>query len=522
MKTALGKWRLAVSSLALLLSVARTPAAQPTAATNASATIDRPPRLDPDYCGTVIPPGIAPLNFIVQEPGTAYRVRIRSVNGRPIEMASLRASVAIAPRPWRELLRANTGQPLYFDISVRDPAGQWRGFNPVTNTIAEAAVDGFLVYRLLGAVYNYYSDLGIYQRDLANFEESEVLHNRTFKQGCVNCHTFRRNRTDLMALNIRLEGTGNPLLVIQSNKVTKVAHTAGYLSWHPSGKLLAFSANQLFQFFHTIGEARDLFDTDSNLRICRLDSNQVVTPLPVAQPDRVETWPAWSPDGRFLYFCSAPKTPFERFRQVRYDLARVSYDLERDAWGSVETLVAAADWRLSATLPRPSPDGRFVVFCFSKYGNFPVHQPSSDLYTFDLQTRRCRRLDINSDQADTWHCWSSNGRWVVFSSKRGNGLFARPYLSYVDEQGRFHKPFLLPQKDPAFYDTFLKTYNLPELVQAPIRVRQADWARAVLKPSRVLTPKVEAAPGTQAAPADLSQGAGDSTYLKGKSDPSPR
>ena len=91
----------------------------------------------------------------------------------------------------------------------------------------------------------------------------------------------------------------------------------------------------------------------------------------------------------------------------------------------------------------------------------------------DLATRRLRRLEINSDQADTWHSWSSNSRWVVFSSKRIDGLLARPHFSYVDEHGEFHKPFVLPQEDPAFYGFCLNTFNVPELMQGPVTVNEA-------------------------------------------------
>ena len=159
-------------------------------------------------------------------------------------------------------------------------------------------------------------------------------------------------------------------------------------------------------------------------------------------------------------------------------------------------MVSAQDTGLSANQPKVSPDGRFVLFCLCQYGNFPIYQPGSDLYVLDLRTRRHQRLDINSAQADSWHGWSSNGRWVVFSSKRLDGLFARPFFSYVDEQGQFHKPFVLPQADPAFYESCLNTFNVPELVRGPVTVPQRDLARAILKPLKVLVPKAEA----QAAP----------------------
>jgi hypothetical protein len=135
-----------------------------------------------------------------------------------------------------------------------------------------------------------------------------------------------------------------------------------------------------------------------------------------------------------------------------------------------------------------------------RYGNFPIYQPSSDLFMIDLANRQIRRLEINSPEADTWHCWSSNSRWIVFSSKRRDGLFARPYFSYCDTTGRFSKPLLLPQQDPAFYDSFLKTYNLPELIQEPIRVSERDFAEAILKPRTVLRPAADPNPAVPQAP----------------------
>jgi Tol biopolymer transport system component len=228
-----------------------------------------------------------------------------------------------------------------------------------------------------------------------------------------------------------------------------------------------------------------------------VDSNVVVSPPPVALPKRNETWPAWSPDGRHLYYCATDPVPVERFREVRYDLMRVSFDLERNQWGEPEVMVSARETGLSATQPKVSPDGRFVLFCLSRYGNFPVYQPSSDLHLLDLKTRRQQRLDINSEQADSWHSWSSNSRWVVFSSKRLDGLFARPFFSYVDEQGRFHKPFVLPQADPTFYNACLNTFNVPEFVLGPVTVTQDALARAVVNPVKVLVPKTEKQPPVQ-------------------------
>jgi hypothetical protein len=462
-------------------------AAESSRSESAAPTL-RPPRLRPDYAGTVFPPNLAAPNFVVEEPGRRYRVVIHAPNGRSVEIRSRTPAIEIPLRPWQALAAANAGGTIHFEVFAQTAAGTWEPFQTVTNRVAREPIDRTLVYRLLQPLYNFYTEMGIYQRDLEGYRQTPVFENRDFGGGCLNCHTFLNHRSERFALHIRGQQGPQPMLLVQSNAVSRVNKTAGYLSWHPSGQLLAFSANKLSLFFHTIGETRDVFDAESNLGVYWVASNLVATPPPIAQPERQENWPCWAPNGRYLYFCSAPKLRRERFRQVRYDLLRVSFDLERNAWGTPEVLVAAADTGLSAAQPRVSPDGRWLLFCLSKYGNFPIYQPGSDLYLLDLSTRKYQRLDINSDQADTWHCWSSNGRWVVFSSKRGDGLFARPHFSYVDQEGRFHKPFLLPQADPLFYDACLQTFNVPELAQSPLRLSPASLARAVVRPRLVVTP----------------------------------
>jgi len=377
--------------------------------------------------------------------------------------------------------------------------------------IAREEIDSHLVYRLLKPLYNAYVHLGIYQRDLQTFEQRPVLENQKFGRDCLNCHTFLNHDPGRFALNIRTANKLNPLLLVGSNGVARVDKTMGYLAWHPSGRLIAFSANKLSLFTHTREEARDVFDAKSDLGIYRVDSNTVVFPPAIGMPDWNETWPEWSPDGRHLYYCRAAPAPIEKYRQIRYDLVRVSYDIEHDQWGDPEVMVSAQETGLSACQPKVSPDGRLVVFCLCKWGSFPVYQVSSDLYALDLNTRQYRRLDINSDQAESWHCWSGNGRWIVFSSKRLDGLFARPFFSYVDEQGRFYKPFLLPQQDPAFYESCLNTFNVPQLVRGPIVVTERELAQGILKPLKILTPKAAGQPAPQVQPAGQSD-EGQSMY----------
>ena len=101
------------------------------------------------------------------------------------------------------------------------------------------------------------------------------------------------------------------------------------------------------------------------------------------------------------------------------------------------------------------------------------------MYIMDLANGTYAKAEANSEESESWHSWSSNSRWIAFSSKRGGGLLTRCYISYVDETARTRKPFLLPQSDPEFYESSLKMVSLPELVTAPVTASRATLQRAV-------------------------------------------
>ena len=237
-----------------------------------------------------------------------------------------------------------------------------------------------------------------------------------------------------------------------------------YPRWHPSGKYVAFSSNKIVQRFHSADNKKvEVSDLESSLVLYDVDKNEI---MPIPLPDKekyMDTYPEWSPDGKYLYFCRAAQIGEEYdYQQIKYNLWRVSFDIDSRSFGDAELIFDASKIDKSISFPRISPDGRFIVVTMADYGCFPIWHKEADLYSIDLDTRKAVRLELNSDFTDSYHSWSSNGRWLVFSSKRGDGLTARPYISYIDENGNSDKPFILPQKNPEFYDRFLKSFNVPE------------------------------------------------------------
>ena len=191
-----------------------------------------------------------------------------------------------------------------------------------------------------------------------------------------------------------------------------------------------------------------------------------------------ETFPYWSADGKTLYYASSylpdwgadtSTNAFLNTDRIRYNIFSVDFDPRTRAFGAPRLVFDAVADSLSAVTPRPSPDGRFLLSGVGDYGSFHVWHQSGDIYITDLATGETRPMDeINTDRAESFKAWSSNSRWIVFTSRREDGSYTRLYFSYVDENGRGSKPFLLPQKDPQQNRRMFKSYNVPEFTTGEV------------------------------------------------------
>ena len=448
----------------------------------------RLPNIDPDYTSVTIPPNIAPLNFKINEEGTEFYVDIYTNAGdsKHIRIVSGKNIVMIPMKKWKALLSENKGKELYVDIYVKDKNNKWNKFQRIENKIAKENIDSHVAYRLINPGYVLWWEMGIYQRNIENFDESPIFTNRGTKQNCMNCHSFCSNNPQKMMFHMRAQYGGT--MVVKNDAVNKVntgteyTMSAGvYPAWHPDGNHIAFSVNKIVQQFHA-GRDRNIYvwDKASDLVVYDIQTNTVTT-SPRVSTKRMENLPNWSPDGKYIYFCSAPEWGDEDYSEMKYDLMRISYDIETNKWGDVEKILTAKETGKSISFPRVSPDGKYLLFTMSDYGYFSIHFPSSDLYLLDLETRNYRKLDINSEHSESFHSWSSNSRWFVFASKRKDSLCSRLYFSYVDTDGNVYKPVLMPQKNPDFYDTYMMNYNVPELIDGPVTVSRWDLMKGAHK-----------------------------------------
>ena len=493
----------------LLVSCSRTPDL-----TSATA-VQAPPRLDPDYTSLVIPPNIAPLNFRIKEDGRDYVVRISSDTTPPLELHCPKGTCQIPLKAWRKMLENNKGKHLYYDVYAKKQDGTWVQFERITNTVAREPIESYIVYRLLMPNKRTSWVKGIFQRNLETFERSPLITLRDGTVGCINCHTFHQHNPDRFLLHVRMVQAG--MMLVMDGKARKIStkqppmfRPLAYSSWHPDGLHIAATLNQFFGYIPSREKLYyfEAVEKRGDLVVYNVESNSISTTREVFENEYIETHPCWSPDGRYIYFVRSGDKPLRMLEDLatfRFDLMRISYDTVTDTWGSPETVMAYSDLGTSCAFPRPSPCGRYILHILSDKTTYPIHQRSSDVYVLDLESKQYRRLDnVNSDLSESYPRWSSNGRWFSFVSNRRDGLSALPYLAYFDEQGHAHKAFVLPQEDPAYYDTFIDTYNVVELVKSKVNISLFKLARAIQRePQEAMfpnPPQVDAYTGATRVP----------------------
>ena len=468
--------------------------------------ISKKPAIWPDYADITVPANIAPLNFRIKCPGEKFVTRYSAGN---TAISVKGGKTGIPESEWKKLLGG--GGPVTVDIFAR-LNDEWIHYMPISINVAEP-IDNYISYRLIPPSAVSYEGLTINQRDLTSFKEKVIYSNSLVQKGengqCINCHHYSNYKTDNMQFHAR-QYKGGTILVIDGelrkvNLKTDSTLSAGvYPAWHPYQDCIAYSTNSTKQSFHLSDPNRtEVYDLASDLILYDIRQNSV-SPIE-NDPDQFECFPAWAPDGKTLYYVSAylqvPDSVIreswliDNSRQFHYDIYAKPFNPETMEWQPSRKIFDAAAIGRSATFPRISPDGRYMIFTLGEYGVFHIWHRDADLYIMDLSDGSVRPLDeINSNDVESYHSWSSNGKWIVFSSRRDDGGYTRLYLSHFGDDGKFSKPFALPQKDPDFADQFMRSYNIPEFMTEPVSISAHKFARFINRHSAEsvsYTPKKE-------------------------------
>ena len=472
------------------------------------AQADVLPKLYPDYADVTVPVNIAPLCFEVFNQADAALTRF-SAAGEELLCSGLKVRPDV--ETWHRLLAVARGGEVSVEVFLKKD-GRWTRMKPFAISVSPDSIDPWLCYRLIAPSYVSYEQLTINQRCLENFTEQVIADNMLCSNEsggqCINCHSFQQGNPDRMQLHARhahggtliaYDGVLQKLLMQHDSLLSAPVYPA----WHPSMPLIAYSCNKTLQGFHTSDINKiEVFDAQSSLVLYDVQKHEVSTIERL--PDEMATFPTWSPDGNSLYYCSAhfayqsDSIDLEelslRTKELHYAIFRRPFHPATRSFGPREQVVPlpadgdslAPDF--SSTLPRISPDGRWLLYTQGSYGSFHIWHRDADLWLSDLTTGHSRPLaECNSPQAESYHAWSSNGRWIVFSSRRHDGVFTRPYFAHIDADGNASKPFELPQADPDLHLQLLKSYNVPELIRRPVTITPQQFAAKLKEQGTTIT-----------------------------------
>ena len=462
-------YTLCMSCFICLLSSCSTKPTHPT-------LVNEYPKIYPDYIGVTIPVDIAPLNFnFINEDIECMDVVVRGSKGGEIHANGEYVDFDI--EEWKQLTEQNKGGTLSFNLCVKKD-GNWIQYKDFTMTVSNYPLEDFgLTYRRITPGYEVGGNIGIYQRDLHSFKEFAIITETTVPGRCFNCHTA--NQANPRQFTMQMRGEGGGTLIQKDGKQrwleTKTDSTkaaGSYAYWHPSGNYCAYAVNAVHQSFFVGTKQRiEAYHSFGDLMVLDVRTNELLL-SPFLQTPDLEIFPAFSPDGKTLYFSTSEscQVPAE-YEKVKCSLCKISFDAATGTFGNqVDTLINAKETGKSVTFARPSFDGRWLMYCMSDRSNFPICQSDADLWLMDLTTGKSRPIkEVNSKETDSFHNWSSDSHWFVFSSKRENGMYAQLFLACIDDNGQVSKPFLLPQRNPRkFYREMMDSYNVPDFTKTKV------------------------------------------------------
>ena len=462
------------------------------------------PAIFPDYCNVTIPCNIAPLNFML--PADDYEecvARFITPDGKQQTYGN-GVKVQIPESEWHDMLSASKGKSIKVEVWGKKN-GEWLSFNPFEINVAEDPIDEYLSYRLIEPSYVAWTFMEIAQRNLTSFEETQIFNNEITsvdreKGQCINCHSYQNYKTDNMLFHVRLSNSGT--VIVNDGKVSKVnlkrdytISSGVYPAWHPTEKLIAFSTNLTRQAFHTQNPNKiEVYDLASDMILYDVvkDSVSIVS----NDSTLLEVYPTWSPDGKYLYYCKSVPLPEEMkdkdirttYPKIQYNLYRRSFDIATHNFGDEELVYDAASSDKSVSLPRISPDGRYLLFAIGQYGCFHSRHHDGDIVCIPLdqyngapiQVETASKVDLSlvnsKDFSDSYPSWSSNGHWIMLASRRDDDNYSRVYFAYF-KNGKVGKAFMLPQEDPEHNTFLLKSYNRPEFMVEPVKISVNEFSK---------------------------------------------
>lgn len=447
--------------------------------------------------GTIFPADFHPPAFIWQDStGTVKNWRAKIEIPGVGEIASIvtdKHEWKPNRTDWERIKKYSTGKKAIFSIKsddVPDEAGTFE----ITFSVSADPVGAPVFYRDVPLPFSYALRHLDEIRWRLGYVNADTLAGIVMEKlpACANCHSFSADgRTIAMDLDAHSGKDAYGIANIETNTVLhKIIRWSVFqneqptyallTSVSPDGKYFASTLkdNEFFVVQPDLAYSQLFFPIKGIIVIYDKEKDKYFSLNGADDTNFVQSNPVWSPDGKYLYFTKAKAihssesgfiTSFERDsaryqklvddfysgrRQFKYDIYKIPFNGGKG--GKAEPVTGASANGMSNYFPKISPDGKWMVFCRAK--NYMLLQPDSRLYIVPANGGTEREMKCNTANMNSWHSWSPNGKWIVFSSKI-LGTYTKLFLTHIDENGNDSPPVLLEHM--CLPD---RVANLPEFV----------------------------------------------------------
>lgn len=442
------------------------------------------------FQNSVFPADISPASFIwksAEEKGKKWHVSL-NVAGFSYKTTTRETQFLPDVNLWEKLKEESKNQSISFTVRNKNIEKE------VVFSFSKDSVSSPIFYRAIPLPFSYankYKDkIKWYLGDLSKNKKRVMLEDMPV---CANCHSFTKDGS-ILAMdvdygndkgNYAISDIGLELKIGLENIVSwsdykkeDGVNTFGLLAKiSPDGRF-AISTVKDKSIFVPVDISfwySQLFFPVKGLLVCYDVLNKKFFEMEGASdPEYVQSSPAWAPDMENVVFSRAPynrDTSLEAQENVVLDMRFAEdyinrekdfkYDLYCVPWnegkgGEPVAIEGTSNNGHSNYFARYSPDGKWIVFCKAK--NFMLLQSDSKLYIMPAKGGKPRLMNCNTNEMNSWHSFSPNSKWMVFSTKYF-GPYTQLFLTHIDENGNDTPPIWLEQ-----LTVDMKAINIPEFV----------------------------------------------------------
>ena len=279
------------------------------------------PSIYPDYCNVTIPENIAPLNFLLRADCEAIEVKAGE-----LRINACGNEVVFDIDDWKGMLSQNAGREIEVTVSalIND---QWIEYQPFRWQVVKDKIDPYLTYRLIEPDYEIWNNVQIQQRCVENFDVNAIGHYEQLENRCMNCHTFASQDPNLSMMYVR--GPNGGAILNQNGRLSKLDIPGSvYFGFSPSGRYITYSTQKIIPAFHSMPSKRlEVFDATSNVYVADMQEHRVISSPLLSDSLKFETFPTFSPDGKYIYYCVADSVSLPR--DIKNLLAEAGVELSQ-------------------------------------------------------------------------------------------------------------------------------------------------------------------------------------------------